>query len=379
MKKIYWRPQSTPLFAFVFIAVLAVGGLTSVEHFQIVKKKPYYMEKVEASKLTLEAMELVKEERLDRGIPIDPQADPTGSGLIGSFVTSVTSEAADLEAKQTSVNPNFAAVVVELLKEAGVKEGDPAAVSFSGSFPALNIAACAAMATLHLKPIIISSASSSQWGANYPDFLWIDMEHFLNSKGIFPFHSVAASMGGKHDRAAELTEKGRDQILQAINRNGLTLIKPSTTIHEDIDRRMAAYFSKVRPKVYLNIGGGRAAAGVRSFKRLLKPGLLFSDLPVGRRTDSVIRRFLKEGIPVIHLGELNELARQYRLPISPATMPQIGEGSVYYQKNYNLWLTGATLLAIILGLYLFSRSDWGFRMLQASPHKTDTGPPEPMI
>ncbi len=125
MKKIYWRPQSTPLFAFVLIAFIAVGGLASVEHFQIVKRKPFYLEKVEASNLALGAMELVRDERLDRGIPIDPQTDPTGSGMIGSFVTSVTSEAAELEAKQTSVNPNFAAITVELLKEAGVKDGDP--------------------------------------------------------------------------------------------------------------------------------------------------------------------------------------------------------------------------------------------------------------
>jgi poly-gamma-glutamate system protein len=323
-------------------------------------------------------MELVKEERLDRGIPIDSQVDPTGSGLIGSFVTSVTSEAAELEAKQTSVNPNFAAIIVELLKEAGAKDGDPVAASFSGSFPALNIAACAVMATLHLKPVIISSASSSQWGANNPDFLWIDMEHFLNSKGIFPFRSVAASMGGKHDRGTELTEKGRQEIFQAINRNGLTLIK-SGTVHENIDHRMNIYFNKTRPKVYLNVGGGRAAAGIRPFKRLLRPGLLFSDLPVGERADSVIRRFLKEGVPVIHLGEIKEFARQYRLPVSPTTMPKIGEGSVYYQKSYNLWLAGATLLAIILGLYGFARSDWGFRMLQAAPYKKETGPPEPMI
>ncbi len=378
MKKIYWRPQGTPLFAFVLIAFLAIGGLASVEHFQIVKRRPLYPEKVEAAKLAFQAMQLVKEERLDRGIPIDPETDPAGSGLIGSFVSSVTTEAADLEAKQTSVNPNFAAIVVELLKEAGVKDGDPVAVSFSGSFPALNIAACAAMATLHLKPTIISSAGASQWGANNPDFLWIDMENFLNSKGIFPFTSAAASMGGKHDRAAELTAKGREEILQAISRNGLALLK-SSAIRDDIDRRMAIYFTKTRPKVYLNVGGGRAAAGVRPFKRLLRPGLLFSDLPAGERTDSVIRRFLKEGVPVIHLGEIKELARSYRLPAAPATTPKIGEGSVYYRRSYNLWLAGSTLLAIILGLYVFARSDWGFRLLQASPYKKETGPPEPMI
>ncbi len=378
MKKIYWRPQSTPLFGFVVIAALAVGGLTSVEHFQMLKRKPFYLEKVEAAKLALDAMQVVRDERLDRDTPIDPQVDPTGSGLIGAFVTSVTSEAASLEAKQTSINPNFAAVAVELLKQAGAKDGDPVAVSFSGSFPALNIAACAAIATLHLKPTIIASASSSQWGANNPDFLWIDMEQLLYRKGLFPFHSVAASMGGRHDRGTELTEKGRDQILKAINRNGLTLVK-SPNIRQDIDSRMGIYFAKTRPKVYLNVGGGRAAAGMRTLKRLLKPGLLFSNAPMESRADSVINRFLKEGIPVIHLGETVELARDYGLPVSPATMPRVGEGSIYYQRSYNLWLAGITLLAVILGLYVFARSDWGFRIIQSAPHKTDVGPPEPMI
>ncbi len=151
------------------------------------------------------------------------------------------------------------------------------------------------------------------------------------------------------------------------------------TIREDIDSRIAIYFGKARPKVYLNVGGGRAAAGIRPFKRLLKPGILFSGLAAEGRSDSVIRRFLKEGLPVIHLGDVIELARQYRMPISPTTMPKIGEGSVYYKKSYNAWLAGAILLTIILGLYLFARSDWGFRMVQATPHKADVGPPEPMI
>ena len=41
-----------------------------------------------------------------------------GSGLIGSFVTPVTTDAGDLEAKQTSINPNLARRIAQ---EAGVK------------------------------------------------------------------------------------------------------------------------------------------------------------------------------------------------------------------------------------------------------------------
>ncbi len=56
------------------------------------------------------------------------------------------------------------------------------------------------------------------------------MEHYLNSKDVFPFHSVAASMGGKHDRGTELTEKGRAEILRAIEGTGLPCLKLPTYV-----------------------------------------------------------------------------------------------------------------------------------------------------
>ena len=74
------------------------------------ERRPAYQKKIEASRLALEAMELVKNERLGRGLPIDAETDPAESGLIGSFVTPITTDAGDLEAKQTAINPNFAAV-----------------------------------------------------------------------------------------------------------------------------------------------------------------------------------------------------------------------------------------------------------------------------
>lgn len=175
MKKIYWRPQGISLAALVLICTFSLGGFIFVEKFQKRVKQPYYQEKIAAARLALEAFEFLKEERLRQGFQIDPEIDPVRSGLIGSAMTLVTSDAGDLEDKQTSINPNFAAVVVEMLKKVKVKEGDPVAVSFTGSFPALNISVCAAVQTLKLKPIIISSLASSQWGANNPDFLWVDM------------------------------------------------------------------------------------------------------------------------------------------------------------------------------------------------------------
>ena len=56
------------------------------------------------------------------------------------FVTNTGS----LEAKRTTLNPNWAAVVVQLLFDAGVERGGTIAIGVSGSFPALNLAAFSA-------------------------------------------------------------------------------------------------------------------------------------------------------------------------------------------------------------------------------------------
>ncbi|HVN97742.1 MAG TPA: poly-gamma-glutamate system protein, partial [Syntrophorhabdaceae bacterium] len=193
----------------------------------------------------------------------------------------------------------------------------------------------------------------------------------------FPSHSVAASMGGKNDRGKEMTESGRRTITQAIERNGLFMIEPST-VKGDIDERMRIYFDRKVPKAYINVGGGRAAVGIRPLKRLLKTGLLTTNLPLDRKTDSLIARFLRQNIPVIQIDNVTELAREYGLPLTPAEMPAMGEGKVYYEKEYNLWLAGGVLLMILFGLFAFIRADWGFRMLEASG-KQEAGPPEPMI
>ena len=129
-------------------------------------------------------MAAIKEARINRGIPIDPHYDWSESGLIGQWRSEVTGAYGNLDAKRTSINPNFAAVVVRLLREAQVEPGQVVAVGFSGSFPALNICVCAALEILDLNPVIVSSVSASQWGANHPDFLWVDMEGELRSGGL---------------------------------------------------------------------------------------------------------------------------------------------------------------------------------------------------
>ena len=55
--------------------------------------------------------------------PFQKADDLNETGLIGDYLTPVTTTLGNLEAKRTSVNPNAAALVVHLLFEAGSDQG----------------------------------------------------------------------------------------------------------------------------------------------------------------------------------------------------------------------------------------------------------------
>jgi len=381
MKHIYWRPTSVPRLVLFLIAALALGGMVSVEVFQIKKIQPHFREKMNASRLAREALKVVKEERLRRKIPIDPETDPTESGMIGVLVSPVTSNAGVLSAKQTSTNPNFAAMVVQLLKQANVEENEIVAVSFSGSFPAINACVCAALETLKLKPIIISSASASSWGANIPKFLWIDMEKVLYDRQIISFHSVAASIGGVEDSGVGMLKEGVQMLEKSIQRLKLPFIDP-IDFQDSIGMHMAIYQEQAgdQPiKAYINVGGGTTSVGTKIGKKLFRPGLNLRMPPEGPPIDSVMSKMVEMGIPAIHLVKIEELAKRYGLPIQPLRKPIVGEGKVFYRQEYNPYLTVGVLVLLFSVIYLFVRSDWGFRILFARGRRSVKKPPEPMV
>ena len=144
--------------------------------------------------------------------------------MIGQEYTLVTTDRGYIEAKLSTTNPNFAAVIVQLLKDAAISDGEYVAVAMTGSFPALNISVLAALEPLNLNPIVITSVGSSNYGANDPYFTWLDMEDILYKSKIFQSKSVAASMGGGLDVGRGLSPEGRDLIVKAIERNKVEFI-----------------------------------------------------------------------------------------------------------------------------------------------------------
>ncbi|MCK6571474.1 poly-gamma-glutamate system protein [Myxococcota bacterium] len=376
MKRIYWRPQKVSRIELGLIAALSAILLVAVERLVVVEEQPWHAEKLAAAQLARRAFDQLRAERERLGLEVDPTTDPTGSGLIGLAMSDVTTNTGHLAAKQTSINPNFAAVIVHYLKRAGVEAGDPVAVGLSGSFPALNVAVYAAIETIGARALPVSSVSASQWGANDPRFMWLDMERLLLERQVFRIRSIAASRGGIEDRALGIGREGRQHLDLVIERNGVPALKPKDYA-QSVESRMAAYEAAADGRVikaYVNVGGGTTSVGTRLGKQMFQPGLNRAPPPGLRGMDSVMSRFSQTGVPVIHLVKIGALAARFGLPLQPTELPRAGEGEVFAKKAPNRWLAAAGVLTIFGLLYGFIRRDFGLRILRGLGRKGDAAP-----
>jgi len=380
MKGIYWRPKNVSRNVLVLIAFMAIGGIVAVESFKIEVKQDYYPAKLKAARQMDSAMKELRKLREKLDVPLDIENDPTGSGLIGWPFSQVTSNTGYLDSKQTTINPNFAAVIVHMFKKAGVEAGDVVAVGFSGSFPALNIATLAACDALDVEPVIISSASASEWGANIPGLTWLEMENHLFVVGMFKHQSLAASIGGVADRGHGMSKEGKEALKAIIQKVKLPLLWPRTMV-DAIDQRMAIYEEAAgeRPiKAYVNVGGGTISVGTVVGKHLFRPGVNKRMPPNAAEIDSVMVRFAAQGVPVIHLSNVKELATQYGLP-APALEPQqAGKGNIFNKIEYNRWLVGGVLVVLLVALWLLVRLNLAHRFTAPATRKSD-GVPEAMV
>lgn len=380
MKGIYWRPHKVSKFELVVVMLVALAGFLAVEHFRVREPQPNLQERMAAARKMSTAMTELRKIRLELGYEIDPMVDPAKSGVLGVIASSVTSNLGHLKSKQTTANPNFAAVIVEWLYELDVKKGDLVAVGASGSFPGLNLAVYSALEVIGAEPVVISSASASQYGANLPELLWVDMERILVERGRLKTRSVAASRGGIKDRAAGMAKSSRKLLDQAVARNGLPLLEPKSLLGS-INVRMKVFddYAGDRPyAAYINIGGGTSSVGTAAGKKLFTPGVNRKAPPGLSAIDSVMGRFIKRGVPLIHLTRIKRIAAEHGLPYGPRTLRPVGEGTVYTTENYNRWLAGGVIVLLLGMLYLIFRTSWGARTLGRFTRR-EIKPPEPMV
>ena len=360
----------------VALSVLSLLCFLIAVNAKTINISPSYKDKVEAAQLMKQAMKILKEFRMEKSVFIDIENDPNETGLVGAPFSLITTDEGDLDAKLTTLDPNFSAAVVDLMYQIDLTAGDTVAVLMTGSMPGANMAVVTACEALGIHPVIITSIGASQWGANQVDFTWLDMESILYENDLIPARSIAASIGGRNDMGRLLSPAGRKLITENIAAHQLPLIRRDR-LAENIQDRMEL-FKSVHPigqyNAVINVGGGVASLGTSFNLKLLPPGVVTrTDISnIGRPggIEGVMAKFVKANVPALHILNIRPLIRQFNMPFAPIPIPEIGMGSLYAEERYNLFVAAVCLLIVggsVFGVGLHSKRKIKEHLIQHEP------------
>ena len=184
---------STP--TLVGLALLSITVYAAAERSLAPVHALAYGKKLEAVRLMQRAEAAILAAKRESGVAVDPHNDPQNRGVIGPQFSLITTDRGSQAAKQLAAHPNFAAAVTQMMLEARVKPGDAVAIGMTGSLPGLNLATLSAARAVGADAIVITSVGASMFGANDPEFTWLDMERVLAEQGILPTRSLQSSSG----------------------------------------------------------------------------------------------------------------------------------------------------------------------------------------
>ncbi len=363
MSRFPHRQGTLPNSALGLLFVCALAVFLLMEAVRSYRPDPLQAEKATAIQLMQKSLALIKAERLRSGSRIDPTIDTNETGMIGERYSDLTTTLGSLPSKRTSTNPLFAAAVVDMLDRANVRRGDSVAISFSSSFPALNVAVLSAASALDLKAVIVSSVGASMYGANDPRMTWLDMESLLKKNGVFEYQSAAASLGGIVDTKGGLDGTGVELGLLSIRRNHVDLLEEGgvTTQQRDIRRRLDLYttlLNGAKPAVFINVGASQTALGNSPEAYTLATGLLERPAVSDDPERGVIFHMAERGVPVIHLLKIRSLAKYFSIPFDPAPSRKAGQdvnpGGAGYSRSAAFMTLFVLLFLMALSKYHYS-------------------------
>jgi poly-gamma-glutamate system protein len=334
----------------VALAVLGIGFHILSEVTRRLAPQDYLQEKMMAATEAVRCFEAIRETRVGTPGTLDKENDPGASGLIGQEFTLITTDRGVLDSKLTTTNPNFAAVFVQYFHDLNLKPGDPVAIAMTGSFPALNISILAAAETMKLKPLVVTSVGASMWGANDPSFTWLDMEKLLNEKSLLHTRSLAASVGGSNDRGRGLSPEGRRLLRESIARNDIPLIS-EPTLDQSAEKRVQIFNEAAGTRgvrAYVNIGGGSASVGNAQSANLIPPGINTALKPYNWTQRGALHHYASKRVPIVHLLNVEEIATAAGLPLTPESIPPVGEGDIFYREAYDLRVTVPAFLIYLV-------------------------------
>ena len=396
-----FRPSIQKLYVIVLMALFCIAMVAISLNSKFIDKKPYYVEKIKAAEYMQYGLDVLKSASI-RIFKNNTESlfDPMETGLV-FFEDELEG---NLNSKLTTLNPNFAALIVELITKAGIKpvseesEYIPkVAVSLTGSLPGANLAVLSACEAMGLKPVIITSVSASNFGAlKYKSFSWLDMEYELVSPAndYFKHRSVAASIGKGRDSGFGLSDRSVNDIVSVLEkyeklygeREFEVLYKSGQYLPYYIDRRMDIYDEKndgAPYDLFINVGGGVASIGyypgIKKISGFLPADSLMQLHSSKSINDCAMYRFSSlenSSVPAINIVDIENLV-EGSLPLITLDSENfknnqiaIGEGYLFTQEKYSLAVVIPCLiasLALVLSVGVLSHFQIKKRMSSYEP------------
>ncbi len=317
-KKKYARLLTILTFALVVILLfLLTSRLELPTRLGLEVPEPILQAAAEAAGIMESALEAVRKAKETAGLEIPPGS----RGLVGEAYNDLTTTLGSLSAKMTAENSAWASVLTKELWREGLSRGDFVALGMSGSFPGLNLAFICAAQALGLKVAAVSSVTASTYGANQEGFTWPEIEVLLAGFGIIQPVTKGISLGGEEDRAEDLQLEGQEAALSIAVKSAKVLGAENIGSHGltvSVDERLALYKKESgasRISLYVNIGGTLASMGQGDAALELSSGFLEPrSFDLGKQR-GVMARMMEEGIPVLSLLNVKDLALKWGIPL----------------------------------------------------------------
>jgi poly-gamma-glutamate system protein len=317
----------------IALAVVSIAVWQGVEH--LVANIPHARSKElhSAARIAKAAQAEIAQAKQKLQLMQHVDVDPNRTGLVGLDWSETTTTIGDVQAKRTVTNPDLAAAIARILLNLDLPPGAAVAIVASGSFPGANIASIAAVEALGLKPVIVSSLGSSMFGANDPEFGWLDMESAIQNAGIWQARTTAVVLGGESATAESLTGTGRDLLIRAARRNGYEPIVAADLVELKLGVMKA--MSDAAPEglvALINVGGPVLGIGTCLDAYGLPNGLIRKRLPCDRGVTGLVHDFAARNEPVLHILHIKRLALDWGLPYDPVPLPAIGANPRIYGR-----------------------------------------------
>ena len=341
------------LWPLLLALIIGLAGFTVSRGLRTETPVPYAGVQKAAAERMKRCEELLLSVVTDEGIPIE-EIDLNRTGLIGPEWTPLTTTPGLEDAKRTSLDPNFAALLVRYFHEAGLEAGDTVAVGTSGSFPGLLIATLSAAAEMDLRVKVIASYGASMYGATRLELNICRILRLLREEGLAPNELLAVSPGGNNDYGeSALWPDSRETIAALAAEEGVEYID-----YNDIEKSIARRLELYGPDVdcFVNVGGASANSGTSAYT-LNFPGGLVTDPPTIPVTANrgLMYEYAARGVPVINMLNVRRLALDNGIAFDPIPLPEPGEGGVYYRTVMPIWPSAVSILLMLFVLFLGRR------------------------